>query len=313
MASTVYDITIIGGGPIGLYSAAIAGEMGALCNIFESRFHLGGIMMAAYPDKDVYNFPGITSIKGRDLINDLLSRAKSNGMQARLGEYVHNIIAGSKGTVVIKSNKREYLSSSAIIATGLKAFYSPFVDMIKIQNWNGAGIYDNWPPAITIKGKSLAVIFGISSDQKIPSHIRQAAKKIHVIYDERWMKSTASEAIDGRKLDPEAFRPPWAIREIRGIEAPDFVVLDNEDTREKRELKVDGVIGFYEGQARQTVYSNLGIEMIGQQVKVDQRMQTSLKRVFAAGDIAWYPGKVMLLSAGIYEAKIAVKNALKLL
>ncbi|OGC92408.1 MAG: hypothetical protein A2W25_17025 [candidate division Zixibacteria bacterium RBG_16_53_22] len=313
MASTVYDITIIGGGPVGLFTAATAGEMGAACNMIESRFHLGGIMMAVYPDKDVYNFPGITSIKGRDLINNLISKAQSDGMVAHLGEYVHDISMRSKNVVIIKSNKSEYVSSTAIITTGLKAHYSPFVDMIKIRNWNGAGIYDDWPQAAMIKEKRIAVILGRSAESDIPPHIRQAAEKIYLIYDERWMKSTPARTRDSNKGAFEVYQPPWLIREISGVEIPEIAVLENENTGERRELPLDAAIGLYENQARQTVYSNLGIEMAGQHVKVDQRMQTSLKRVFAAGDIAWYPGKVLLLTAGIYEARIAVKNALKMI
>ncbi len=51
--------------------------------------------------------------------------------------------------------------------------------------------------------------------------------------------------------------------------------------------------------------------MIGQHIKVDHRMQTTMKGVYAAGDIAWYPGKIKLLSAGISEAKTAIKYILK--
>jgi thioredoxin reductase (NADPH) len=313
MTSTVFDITIIGGGPVGLFTAAIAGEMGAACNIIESRFHLGGIMMAAYPDKDVYNFPGITSIKGRDLINDLISKAQSDGLVAHLGEYVHDISMRSKGVVVIKSNKSEYVSSAAIIATGLIAHYSPFVDMIKIKDWNGTGIYDNWPQVAMIKGKKVAVILGQTTNLDIPPHIRQAAERVYLIYDERWMKSAPAKTGDNVMTDSELYQPPWIVREIGGNEIPENAILENDDTGERRLLPLDAAVGIYESQARQTVYSNLGIEMVSQRVRVDQRMQTSLKRVFAAGDIAWYPGKVMLLSAGIYEARIAVKNALKLI
>lgn len=313
MASTIYDITIIGGGPIGLFTAATAGEMGAACVIVESRFHLGGIMMAAYPGKEVYNFPGIAKTKGRDLINDLIARARSNGMVARLGEYVHGIAQGAKGTIMVQTNRGAYVSSTAIITAGLKAHYSPFIDLIKIRNWNGAGIYDDWPSAAEVRGRKLAAILGTSPDQKVPAQIRQAAEKTHIVYDERWMKSPAPKTPDRGKTDRDEYRPPWIVREITGTEIPDCVMLDNEDTGERRELQIDSAIGLYEGQARQTIYSNMGIEMAGQQIRVDQRMQTSIKRVFAAGDIAWYQGKIMLLSAGIYEARIAVKNALKLI
>jgi thioredoxin reductase (NADPH) len=314
VSSTVFDITIIGGGPIGLYAAAMAGEAGAACNLIESRFHLGGVMMAAYPDKNVYNLPGITNpIKGRDFINDLLARGTANGMVSHIGEYVDSIIPGSKETVIVKSNNGEYLSSTVIVAAGLKAYYSPFADMIRIQNWSGAGIYDDWPNAPILKNKNIAIVLGVNEELRIPSYVNQEARQVSVIFDPKWLNPNGVKSIVNVKADTEIFKFPWYIKEIRGVENPQSLAMVNEKTKGERELKIDIIVGFYDNQARQTVYSNMGIEMVGQQIKVDQKMQTSLKRVFAVGDIAWYHGKVMLLSAGIHEANTAVKNALKLI
>lgn len=312
MTSTIYDIIIIGGGPIGLFTAVTAGEMGAACLIIESRLHLGGVMMAAYPDKEVYNFPGIAQIKGRDLIADLTDKAMSFGLVTSLGEYVRNIKSGNKGTVIVRSNKNDYVASTAIVTSGLKAYYSPFIELIKVKNWNGNNIYDKWPDADKIVGKIVTIIFGSSYNKEIPQKIRQAASKIYLIKDENMPDSMETELNDKHSEDAEVLRGSWTVKEINGLNEPEYIILENIKTAEIKEIKIDIVIGFFENQSSQTVFSNIGIEMVGQQIKVDQKMQTSIKRVFAAGDIAWYPGKIMLLSAGIYEARIAVKNALKM-
>ena len=88
MTSSIIDMTVIGGGPVGLFAAGAAGELGAVCQLIESRFDLGGMMLAIYPDKDVYNFPGVQVIKGRDLVSDLIHKATTLGMATRLGGYV---------------------------------------------------------------------------------------------------------------------------------------------------------------------------------------------------------------------------------
>jgi thioredoxin reductase (NADPH) len=310
---TVYDITIIGGGPIGLFAAAYAGELGALCNLIESRFHLGGVIMAAYPGKDVYNFPGIANIKGRDLINSLITKSISNGMLSRLGELVHTIGTGSRGIITVKSNVNEYISSTVIITTGLKAHYSPFINYLKVKDWDGTGVYDNWPPPFTIKGKSVGIFYGALTELDIPAYLAEGARDWFLVVEDTGSSTQIPKKGTGQKSEAQVYRRPWEVREIRGAGSPARVLLRNSVTSEIRELKMDVAIAFYDQQAVQTVYSNSGIEMIGQQIRVNQRMQTSLKRVYAAGDIAWYPGKVMALSAGIYEAKIAVKNALKMI
>ena len=287
--------------------------MGALCNLIESRFHLGGMMMASFHNKDVYNFPGIPSIKGSSLINNLISKATSNGMKSQLGEYMYKVSGGGKGIVAVTTNRNQYMSSTVIITSGLKAFYSPFTDYIKIKDWDGTGVFDNWPAALVVKGKTVGIFYGGSQEIKVPPFIHEAAAEIMLVVDDNWATMHISRARAGLGSESLSWRKPWTIVEIRGNGIPESLVLVNEESGERIERKLDIAIGFYDGQARQTVFSNTGIEMIGQQIRVDQRMQTSMKRVYAAGDIAWYPGKVKVLSAGIYEAGVAIKNALKVI
>lgn len=307
MASRIYDISIIGGGPVGLFAAGAAGEMGAVCNIIESRLHLGGIMLSAYPDKDVYNFPGVQVIKGRDLVSDLIQKAKNFGMIVRLGEYVNHIKSGSKNTIIIKSNKGEYLSSTVLVAAGLKAQYSPLTEFIDVEGWNGSGIYEGWPSAETVAGKKIAVICGSNGIPEIPGEI------IPLSANFVWIFEKSSDDISVGNLKGEIVGHPWVLAKIGGQKTADCILLKNEHSGEERSIQVDSIISMLDCQPRQTLYSNFGIEMLGQNIKVDQRMQTSLKRVYAVGDIAYYPGKIKLLSTGIYEARIAVKNALKVI
>ena len=311
MESMIHDITIIGGGPVGLFSGAVAGEMGASCNVLESRCQMGGIMMAVYPDKDVYNFPGVPVIRGRDLIHELLSKLKAFGVSIRPGEYVDQIRNGEDDVFIVKSNRTEYVSRAVLMTTGLKAYYSPLVDYIQIQDWDGEEIYEGWPSLDELQGRRIAVLYGTPSLFQIPMELEDAIKSITIVCDENTVASHTIEIEDSGKIKIDTYRNPWRILRISGKGKPESLVLLNSQTGEEKDLKVDLVVGFYQGHSRQTIFSNWGLEMLGQQIKVDQRMQTSLSRIYAAGDIAWYPGKIKLLSAGIYEAKIAVRNVLK--
>jgi ferredoxin/flavodoxin---NADP+ reductase len=311
MALKVFDIMIIGGGPIGLYAAAAVGETGASCILIESRPQLGGTMRAIYPDKNVYNFPGVALVKGRDLIIDLENKISVFGVITRLGEYVYSIIKGSEGLVTVKSNKGEFHASSVLLTTGLKAYYSSFMDYINISDWDGTGVYENWPPPDTISKKNVAMIIDTQSDQNIPDYLCSAASGLLIISREALSEKLLN--CFSPDIETELINEPWILLNISGTKVPEYLIIKNKKTSEERKIKIDLVIGFFESRPRQTLFSNLGIETVNYQIKVDPKMQTSMKGVYAAGDIAHYPGKVMLLSAGIYEAKIAVKNALKLI
>jgi ferredoxin/flavodoxin---NADP+ reductase len=301
-----YDFTIIGGGPNGLYAAVLAAEAGASCNIIESRFHLGGVMMAAYPEKHVFNFPGIPSIIGRDLINDLISKARNHGVTFHLGEYTDHIERQGNDSLLIKSGKGEYQSSILIIAAGLKAYFSSLTDFLKIDNWNNSCVVENWPSPQSVENKRIAIICHNSKDITIPPEIAASAREIVILFDQQLPQLKNDLPAD------KIIRKPWTLQSITGNEVPETISIVNLSTGESQVIETDFIIGFFDNHARQTLYSNLGIKTMGQFIEVDQKMQTSLRRVYAIGDIAWYPGKVMLLAAGVQEAKIAVKNGLKI-
>jgi ferredoxin/flavodoxin---NADP+ reductase len=301
-----YDFAIIGGGPIGLYAAVTAAEAGASCNIIESRFHLGGVMMAAYPEKHVFNFPGIPSIIGRDLINDLINKARNHGVSFHLGEYTDHIESQGKDSLLIKSNKGEYHSSILIIAAGLKAYFSSLTDFLRIDNWNNTCVVENWPPPQAVENKRVAIICGNSREITIPPEIAAAAREITILIDQQ--STQTSIEVDADNI----IRKPWTLQSITGNEIPEALNIVNLSTGQSQVIETDFIIGFFDNHARQTLYSNLGIKTMGQFIEVDQKMQTSLRRVYAIGDIAWYPGKVMLLETGVHEAKTAVKNGFKI-
>lgn len=311
--STIYDIAVIGGGPVGLFAGALAGEMGAKCVIMESRCQLGGIMMAAYPDKDVYNFPGIPAIRGRELIEDLISKVKTYGVDTRQGEYADQLLDDGDGSLIIRTNRDEYISRAIIMTTGLRAHISPLVEYINIEDWDGTGIYENWPSLDDIKNKALVLLCGIAGEFRLPDESYQAAPGLTIISDQSALAGQQIKLSNTDGIKIEIFNEPWKIQMITGSSKPSSMAVRNEETGEVRNIKVDIIVGFYQGQSRQTLFSDWGIEMIGQNIKVDQKMQTNKQRIFAAGDIAWYPGKIKLLSAGIHEVKIALKNILKVL
>jgi thioredoxin reductase (NADPH) len=268
-------------------------------------------MMSVYPDKDVYNFPGIPLIRGRDLINDLVYKAIKHGAATRLGEYVRQISHGINGTLVIETEKNSYLSSAVIMTTGTKAYLSALSSYFHVENWDGSCVYESWPPPNLIQDRSIALICGSIERLQIPGDLKAIPARIYLIFDCDIADQQLSDIGLPDSQTINSYRKPWRLKEITGHGIPQSVILSNSKTGEERAVDIDMVIGLYENQTRQTLYSNWGIEMAGQHIKVDQRMLTSVKNIYAAGDIVWYPGKVKLLSEGVKEARTAVKNALK--
>ena len=86
--NTTTDITVIGGGPTGLFAAFYAGMRGASCRIIDALPALGGQLMALYPEKYIYDVAGFPRVLAKDLVAGLQEQALQFGAEARLGETV---------------------------------------------------------------------------------------------------------------------------------------------------------------------------------------------------------------------------------
>src|ERR1700682_724849 len=87
----VFDLTIIGGGPTGLYAAYYAGFRGLKVKIIDSLEELGGQVTALYPEKYIFDVAGFPKIYGRDLVKNLIEQAMQYKPAVCLGENVHGM------------------------------------------------------------------------------------------------------------------------------------------------------------------------------------------------------------------------------
>jgi thioredoxin reductase (NADPH) len=91
-----------------------------------------------------------------------------------------------------------------------------------------------------------------------------------------------------------------------GIKA---VEVFNNQTDAREMLQVEAVVAALGFTADLGPLTRWGLDQEKRHIVVDTTMRTNLTRVFAAGDITEYPGKVRLISVGFGEAAIAVNNA----
>src|ERR1041384_7535716 len=87
----LFDVTIIGGGPVGLFAAFYAGLRQMSCKIIDSLEELGGQLTALYPEKYIYDVAGFPKIYARDLANNLVQQAMEYQPTISLGETVKTL------------------------------------------------------------------------------------------------------------------------------------------------------------------------------------------------------------------------------
>src|SRR5699024_6230715 len=121
-STNLYDITIIGGGPAGLFSAFYGGMREMKVKVIESMPQLGGQLSALYPEKYIYDVAGYPKVRAQELIDNLISQMEIFEQTVVLGQTVQNINKQSDDTFVIETDEEIHYSKTVIITGGIGAF-----------------------------------------------------------------------------------------------------------------------------------------------------------------------------------------------
>ena len=122
--NNIYDLTIVGGGPVGLFGAFYAGMRQMSTKIIDSLPELGGQLSALYPEKYIYDMPGFPQILARDLVKDMVEQGTRFGATVCLDEKVLKVEPEPDGTITITTHRDVHRSRTVILATGAGAFRS---------------------------------------------------------------------------------------------------------------------------------------------------------------------------------------------
>jgi thioredoxin reductase len=123
MNADLYDVTIIGGGPAGLYAAYCAGFRMLRTKIVESLDALGGQITALYPEKPLFDVAGFPHIAGRELVDTLVAQAMQYHPTVCMGETVETLIRAADGTLRLVTHRATHATRVLLIAAGIGAFH----------------------------------------------------------------------------------------------------------------------------------------------------------------------------------------------
>src|SRR5437868_3162288 len=122
MSELLFDLTIVGAGPTGLYAAYYAGFRGLKVKLIDSLEELGGQITALYPEKFIFDVAGFPKIYGKDLVKNLVEQAKQYNPTICLGEVVQELIAKPDKSYELKTQKGSHLTKVVLITIGVGAF-----------------------------------------------------------------------------------------------------------------------------------------------------------------------------------------------
>lgn len=305
----VYDTTIIGGGPVGLFGCFYAGMRQMRTKVIDSLPELGGQLSALYPEKLVYDMPGFPQVLARDLAGDMIAQGLRFQPTVVLGERVETLETLPDETLRLVTDKGVHFTRTLIVCAGAGAFSPKRLDVEGMERFEGRGVHYFVREKTQFAGKNLLIVGGGDSALDWAMNLEKFANRITLIH-RRDVFRAHEESIDWllnrSQVTTKLF---WEMRRLEGEEHLERVVIFNNKTGEEETLDVDAALVNIGFNASIGPIRNWGLELQGSQIVVNSRMETSLPGVYAAGDICAYDGKLKLIATGVGEVCIAVNYA----
>jgi len=299
------DVTIVGGGPVGLFAAFYAGLRGMSVRIIDSLPDLGGQLVALYPEKYVYDMPGFPEVLAKDLAAHLAKQAMRFNPECALGEtalHLHRV----GDTYEIETDKGgRYATRTVIISAGAGAFSPTKLGLPCEEDWVGRGLTYGVRDPQEYHGKSALVVGGGDSafDWAIALHDKGA----HVTLVHRRDVFRAHEetvrAFHARGITARLWE---TVVEIHGEQTITGVTLENTQTKERSSIATDAVVVNVGFKSSLGPLKEWGLTIEKNQIAVDHLYQTNLPGVYSVGDVCTFEGKIKLIATGVGEAATAV-------
>lgn len=308
------DVLIVGAGPSGLFAAYYAGFRGLSTAVVDSLPETGGQVTAMYPEKMIYDVAGFPAVRGRDLVDGLVEQAAQWEPRYLLGRKAEALSeAGDRFVLPLQgADSAETVRARAVLITAGIGEFTPR-PLPAGDGWLGRGMVHFVPALDEHAGKDVVVVGGGDSAFDWVLALRPVARSVTLVH--RRAKFRAAESIirEAREAGIRIITDA-EVTELRGGHDGGLaeVSLEIKDTGTKEVspevLPAQTVVAALGFTADLGPIEEWGLEIHQRSIAVDPTMATARKGVYAAGDVAAYPGKVKLIATGFGEAATAVNN-----
>jgi len=307
----VSDITIIGGGPAGLFAAFYGGLRNASVTILESLPHLGGQLSALYPEKYIYDVAGFPKVKAQDLVDNLIEQMSFFENDVHLNSVVTDMEHLDDGTIKLTTNQGEHYTRSVIITAGNGAFAPKKLTLPEAEKFETANLHYFVDDMSKFRDKKVLICGGGDSAVDWALMLEPIAKEVTIVHRRdkfRAHESTVTQLMNSKVNVRTPFVPMNLLSNGDKIES---VILEKVKQEEVQEIiEVDEVLVNYGFSASLGPIKEWGLEIEKNSIVVNTKMETNLPGVYAAGDICTFEGKVKLIATGFGDAPTAVNNAM---
>ncbi|MGI9238607.1 MAG: NAD(P)/FAD-dependent oxidoreductase [Woeseiaceae bacterium] len=304
------DVVIVGAGPCGLFQVFELGLLGLKAHVVDSIRQPGGQCTELYPDKPIYDIPGIPVCTGEELTEGLLKQIEPFDAGLHLNEEVSVVRKDDENTFYVETSAGTQFSAKAVvIAGGVGSFQPRQMRVPGIDHFDANNLHYRVQDPKRFAGKRLAIMGGGDSALDWVLELIGVAEHITLVHRRDEYRAVPASVDKMRAFADEGKMAVVENAKVASADTTDDIIRSltvQPKDADPVEIGVDDVLVFYGLAPKLGPIAEWGLDINRKTINVDvEKFQTSVSGIYAVGDINFYAGKKKLILCGFHEAAMA--------
>ena len=308
------DVLIIGAGPIGLFAVFELGLLDMKAHLVDILDKIGGQCAELYPEKPIYDIPGIPMTSAQGLVDSLLTQIKPFGAQYHLGEMVETVEKVGDPLFRLKTDQgKEFIAKIVVIAAGGGSFQPKRPPIQGIEPYEGKSVFYAVRKMEAFRDKHILIVGGGDSALDWTLNLAPLAKHLTLLHRRSDFRAAPDSVNKMMALvnDGKIDFVTGQVTSLVGGDGQIKTVNVKSNDGSTFEINCDVMLPFFGLTMKLGPVANWGFELKNNElIPVETAsFETSVPGIFAIGDINWYPGKLKLILSGFHEAALMAQKA----